>query len=68
MNYEEKSMEKLTENQFKEKYLHNNRYGIFHSEILPNGNIEVTLIDYVSEWYNELFTIEVEPEEKGDVQ
>jgi len=53
-------MEKLTESQFKEKYF-NNRYGIFHSEMLPNGNIEVTLIDYASEWHDELFTVEVEP-------
>ena len=61
-------IEKLTEKQFKEKYLHNNRYGVFHSEVLPNGNIEVTLIDYASEWHDELFTVEVEPEEKRDTQ
>jgi|GEM_PF-5835433 len=54
-------MEKLTESQFKEKYF-NNRYGVFHSEMLPNGNIEVTLIDYASEWHDELFTVEVEPD------
>ncbi len=55
-------IEKLTENQFKERYLYNNRYGVFRSEVLPNGNVEVTLIDYASEWHDELFTVEVEPE------
>ena len=51
--------------QFKQKYLDENKYGIFQSELSTNGNMYVTLIDYLTRWH--IFTVKIEEEQKSKI-